>query len=409
MNLAGKNLLIFEEALCGYDGHYYEWIKSVREMHLARGAQVHIFANSTVLPAIQKEIGAVPLFTHNCWDGSYFHSNPLRRYQAIPLHNLRTYWAIAPVLRRFSQIDCILLPKVKIHQLVAWRILLGIHMPQRIQRFAAQLNHSEGTYRPGNPQPVFKGTSHLNARILRSIYTRGGATRICFGSDSDQTSAEYFQLSGVPFAEFTTPRTATRIARRKDAAHPGKLHFLSPGSARHEKGSGLLQAAILRHFDNHPDSQVRFTIQWPVDLKTADGAIISLDRRLLDDPRVTVIQRSTSTEEYSALLGSADCILAPYRWTPYFSRISGAVVEAATAGIPLIYTKGTWLARATERYGAGLAVHDGNVDSLAAAIHEMEREIVNFTRLAAERMEMARKIHSPDAFLETLWGETVQS
>ena len=89
--LKGKRLLICEEALINYKGHFYSWIKAIRKIHLDAGAEVIVAGNVGVNDAIQQEFQIHKSYTHNNWSGIYDYKQSWRRYASVFLHNYRVY------------------------------------------------------------------------------------------------------------------------------------------------------------------------------------------------------------------------------------------------------------------------------------------------------------------------------
>jgi glycosyltransferase involved in cell wall biosynthesis len=252
---------------------------------------------------------------------------------------------------------------------------------------------------------VFKGSSQLIKRVLAAYgpYVEKGL--VCLASDSDQTAKDYELLSGVPFVVFPTPRVSALTAARKEKRDAGKpVVFTSLGPSRHEKGSDLLLAAIKAYLRLPAHPPARFVVQWTSDFADAEGKRIAPDECLVQQPEVDLVRRPLTSEEYDAKLLASDCIVMPYRWDPYFCRISGQAIEAATAGIPVVYTEDTWLERAMKRYGAGLAFRDGDVAHLVEKMAEMARRIDEFQAMAQAQAPVAKEVNSPENFLKCLWG-----
>jgi len=86
------------------------------------------------------------------------------------------------------------------------------------------------------------------------------------------------------------------------------------------------------------------------------------------------------------------------------NRGPGGVVEAATAGMPMLYTADTWNADLVKSHGAGVAVIDGDIDGLAAAILELAERYDDLHNLAMARREGAQAANSSEAFQAKLWG-----
>jgi glycosyltransferase involved in cell wall biosynthesis len=391
--------------LCGYAAHWFEWIRSVKLINEAQGVRVRIAGNKSIDPEVARVLGAVGVLARNSWDLTGSRPSALKRYANILTHNYFLYHNCAQLLEQWGPMDCIQVPVVRIHHLIAWLALTRRYGGRRFQRLVMQVNIPEGRHEKGCALPKFRRSSQLIKRVLRAYGPYVANGMVCLGSDSDQTAKDYEILSGVPFIEFPTPRVSPLIASRTEkrvARQPVVFSCLGP--SRHEKGSDLLLAAVKAYLHLHGHTPARFVVQWTSDFADAAGEMISPDEYLVQHPDVELIRRSLTSEEYDQKLLASDCILLPYRWHSYFCRISGQAVEAATAGIPAVYTEDTWLDRAMKRYGAGLAVRDGDVAHLVEKLAEMARRIDEFQAMAQAQAPIAKRVHSPENFLKCLWG-----
>jgi glycosyltransferase involved in cell wall biosynthesis len=374
-------------------------------MNEAQGVQVRVAANRAIDPDAARALGAEPVLPANSWESSGPTPMALVRYARILRHNFRVYRSCSRLLKRWGTVDCIQAPVVRIHHLIAWLALTRQYGGHRFRRLVMQVNMPEGRHEKGRLEPIFKRSSILIQRVLRAYgpYVANGL--VCLGSDSDQTAKDYETLSGVPFIEFPTPRLAPLQARRsapRDSASP--IVFCCLGPSRHEKGSDLLLAAIEAYLRLPKRIPARFVVQWTGDFTDSAGRTVLPSRWLLEHPDVMLIRRSLPSEEYDRYLLASDCIVLPYRWNAYYCRISGLAVEAATAGIPVIYTEDTWLDRAMKRYGTGLPVRDGDVAHLVEKLVEMAARIEEFQASACARAPLAREVNSRESFLKCLWG-----
>ncbi|MEM7600056.1 MAG: hypothetical protein AAF357_01415 [Verrucomicrobiota bacterium] len=112
-NIAPRTLVVCEEALKDFSGHWFEYSRAVAEMNRAVGVDVKILAHTDVSSEVRQAIDAEPFFTHTNWDGIYYHSQAWRRYLGILKHNFRVYRAVSGYLNRISEpIDCIFAPTV---------------------------------------------------------------------------------------------------------------------------------------------------------------------------------------------------------------------------------------------------------------------------------------------------------
>jgi glycosyltransferase involved in cell wall biosynthesis len=67
------------------------------------------------------------------------------------------------------------------------------------------------------------------------------------------------------------------------------------------------------------------------------------------------------------------------------------VIEAMIHGIPVVATRGTTLASQAEEFGAAVLCDDENVESLVAAIHEVEQKYNLLAAKSRERQTLARE------------------
>jgi hypothetical protein len=403
--LQGKSLGIIEEALCGYTAHWFEWIRSVKLINEAQGVRVRIAGNKGIDPEVSRVLGAEGVLTRNSWESPRPHPSAMKRYTNVLAHNYFVYRNCAQLLQRWGPMDCIQVPVVRIHHLIAWLALTRRYGGRRFQRLVMQVNMPEGRHDKGRSQPVFARSSLLIRQVLRAYGPYVAKGMVCLGSDSDQTAKDYEILSGVPFIEFPTPRVSPHSTNRLEKRVPGApVVFCCLGPSRHEKGSDLLLAAI-KGYLNLPDRPpARFVVQWTNDFTDAAGKTVSPEPWFVQHPDVQLLRGSLTSEEYDRRLLASDCLMLPYRWQSYFCRISGLAIEAATAGIPAVYTEDTWLERAMKRYGAGLSFRDGDVAHLVEKLVETAIRIDEFQAMANAQAPIAKKVHSPENFLKCLWG-----
>jgi glycosyltransferase involved in cell wall biosynthesis len=148
---------------------------------------------------------------------------------------------------------------------------------------------------------------------------------------------------------------------------------------------------------------VSFIVQWNEPIRTEDGTLYAPDPEFSANPRVRLITAPLNSAAYDAALLATDCMVLPYRNASYYARISGVAIEAATAGIPMIYTANSWIADLAEKMGSGISVRDGDVDGLVAALEQLYDEQTAFRTRARQTAAAARAAHSDDSFLAALW------
>ena len=411
-SLAGKRLLVVEEALKDFVGHWYEYVKAVAELSTAAGASVEVVGHTRASDTLRDESGVHPLFPRTLWDGDYRHGLPGWRKLGLPRHNWLVFATMRRFLREHGPFDVTFVPTVVGHHIWAWR-LLSLLYPRRIGRLVLLIRNNAANYAPGSSVPVFNRAAQLLGWGLRSFASDIDAGRVVFATDSARLADEYRALAGLTPVVFPSPRVAppapdhfgAAVARDPDTP----LLFACLGPARFEKGIDVLQDAIARYLADPASPPARFAIQWPGQIVDADGALYPPAPALVASGRVEFLDQPLDSAQYDALLASTDCMVLPYRRSSYFARISGVAVEAVTGGIPVIATGDTWTADLVATSGAGIAVDDGDAAGLAAAMAELARDYPRWRAEAEAARAGAQAAHSGGEFLDKLWGQSVKS
>jgi glycosyltransferase involved in cell wall biosynthesis len=410
VSLKGKRLLICEEALIGYKGHFYSWIKAIRSIHRQAGAEVLVAGSKDIDPSIKEEFGVVPAYSRNSWSGIYDYKQSWRRYLAVFAHNYRLYRETKRLLKSTGPVDCILLPAARIYHLMAWRWLCKKRLGKDFQRVVIFVLTSEAVYNESFTDYSFKRSSGLIKYVLAGFGKEVKAGRVVLAGDSHITCGEYTRLAGVPFRVFPSPAAGLEASGGMQplpasvSKSPSTVpSFVILGVSVIDKGIDLLQEAIVKLLKHHPDLPARFIIQWGTPTINYDGMPVPISDTLRQAPQVTLLEQVLGEEEYKQYLQTADFIVLPYRRKVYFNRLSGVAIEAACAGVPMIVTENTWLSWAVEAFGAGVTVKDDDADDLAEKIMYCLSQWQFLKEKAQERKAVALAMNSTQQYLKCVW------
>lgn len=408
VNLSGKRLLICEEGLINYSGHFYSWVKAIRDINQKAGAEVVVATNNKVLPSIREELGAIPAFSRNSWSDVYNGRGWLGRFLGLFEHNWITYHEVDKVIHDHGPFDGVLLPAVRTYHLLAWRQLLRKHGESGISRLVMFFLTSYAIYDSEYKSFKFARSSRIIQWMINLFEKDVDRKRVILAGDSHVTCAEYQRLTQLPFLVFPSPAAGLSRAGDKSSTASGTLDskgitFVMLGVSYYEKGIDLLQTAILKHFQTNPDSQARFIVQWGIKTVDETGTHISIEGDLRNHPRVELIERMLSDDEYQTYFARADFIVLPYRRSVYFNRISGVAVEAACAGIPMIVTENTWLAWAMQEFGSGVTVCNNDSEDLFKKLQYCcdNKKLLQDAAKASQRV--AEEYNSTQSYLRSQW------
>ncbi|MCF3648447.1 glycosyltransferase [Synoicihabitans lomoniglobus] len=402
MDLSGKKILICEEALIDQKGHFQTWIRAIRQMHLDAGAQVFVAGNEAVVDDVRSDLAVLPIYTVNSWDQKKLGSLPAwRRHFRVFAQNWRIFWQTRKALRAAGPVDALFFTAVRVHHLIGLRLLCMWGLGHRFKKLTCFLLTSQAEYNADFTSFQFPRRSGLIALVLKSFKRLVERGSVILAGDSHITCAEYEKLTNIPMTLFPSPGSDLRYV--KTAPTKGATVFTLLGVSTWDKGIDNFQSSILKFLERNPESQATFVLQWSVPCQRPDGSIVEVSEKLRSDHRVTYLERRLSNEEYATYFRDADFIVLPYRKMTYFNRISGVAVEAAVSGKPMIVTESTWLEWAVNEFGSGIAVPEGGIEELCAAIERCCEERDSILARARERMAVARDYNSSERYLSLLW------
>lgn len=401
--LKGRRLLIAEEGLKTLDGHWFEYDRAVVDANTNVGVEVVVAAHSEVNAAVRDRLGAHPTFACSSWDGVYNSPSSWQRYIGIVLHNRLVLKSARRFVRERGPFDCVFAPTVAIHHIYGWRSFALSELGSSTGRLVLLFRNSIGDFCEGQ-LTQHRAKSIIWRQALRPLRALTKQGRVVLATDSFRLAAEYRQLIGAELTVFPQPQITVRSTRTAPLDPDRPFTFGCLGPARLEKGVDLFEEAALAFLKARPDANARFVLQWTAPIRLADGSELRPLPELLADPRFVLIDQPMDSETYEAALADIDCMVLPYRRSSYHGRISGVAVEAATAGVPAIYTDNTWTADLIGSAGAGIAVQDEDVTGLKRALLDAYDRRAELTVEARARADCAGRAHSLDAFLRCLWG-----
>jgi glycosyltransferase involved in cell wall biosynthesis len=403
----GRRLLVSEEGLINEVGHWYEYCKSVVDIHALCGIQSCVAMHANATDAVRSSIPALPVYSQTSWSGLHLEPNAVKRYFGILSHNYIVYRTMDRVIRENGPFDVIFAPTVTIHHAIGWRGLAAAHAENGFNRLVLLFRNNAGYYIEGSDTPKFRRSAHIFALILKSFSPLINRGVVVLATDSDRLADEYEALCGLRPIVFPSPRVAESSEASPTEGAPKEsatLRFSCLGPARFEKGIDLLQNAIKRVLARRRTDDLSFVLQWNEPIRDSAGNLYEPDPTLLADRRVRFLTEPLSSAQYNSQVVLTDCMVLPYRRSSYFARISGVAVEGATAGAPIIYTRNTWCESLVKDCGAGIGVPDGDIDALAQAIEEMADNYAIYKAKAVAKAAEARRLNSAETFIERLWG-----
>lgn len=398
--------LIVEDALLSRKGHWFEAVTTFYQGFRRLGDQVTVLADAAVEPEIRDSLAAVPILPPSIWHRAGDGSGRATRYSRVLIHPWQTWRTMRRYLEANPAFDAIFVPTMGFHHLPAWVWLIKKTLRNRSTRVLLFFLTLPIRWDPHSGKPVPDGspTSGLFFRLLRWLEPEIKSGKVVLATEVEPLRAALESLSGVPAFLFPQIVIPVRKSQRVLNTSQGGIEMACYGPARAEKGSDVLQQAIIIYRRRFPAGRARFTIHWTEDFVTGDGRAVTKALDLLNDPQVKYLTGYLTHSEYEERLKGTQVMLLPYRLSGYRFRGSRVVIEAVVNGIPAIATRGTALAGMLENFGAGVYCEDGDPESLALAIREMETRFEELRQAAEDRVSAATEEFSVESFRRVFFG-----
>ena len=150
--------------------------------------------------------------------------------------------------------------------------------------------------------------------------------------------------------------------------------------------------------------EMKIVLQWTGDYQLPDGSWIRKDATLENSPLVQYISAFSASDEYYGWLVQTDIMVLPYRKDFYYDRLSRVAIDAALAGMPIVYPAGTWLEWFVENHAAGVSFQPEDSVSLARAIQEAIQKYLGLKAQAEARKQAVSEAFSARTFFNNVGG-----
>ncbi len=395
--------LIVEDALRDRRGHWFEYVRAFRNGLLQLGDDVTVLASKNAESFIQTELAAQPLLPESIWHQKVDGAGVIKRYLRVPAHAFKTWRSVRRALGTNAEYDVIFVPTMSVHHLLGWsRLIKGALRDHPARVLLYFLSTPIQMRSDGTPEWTQSPTTRLMARLLAGLQAEIKSGKVIIGVETRPLQKALSHVAGIPVRYLPQP---VEPMSPDSTAPKSELLFACYGLARHEKGSDVLQSAIARYLEIHPQARVKFAIQWLDDFNDETGRLVTKLAALLKDNRVEYITHHFRDGEYLQRLAQTGVMLLPYRLSSYRLRGSRVLIEAMVNGIPVVATRGTTLAQQAEEFGAMEWCEDENIGSLVAAIEKTEQNYSAMAAKASDRQMSARAHFSTRQFRDLLLSD----
>jgi glycosyltransferase involved in cell wall biosynthesis len=370
------HLIIADHTLKDYQGHSFEYCKSVREIAIAKGWKVTTLGTNQITTQIQKELHATAFFKHD-----FFHHypvNPLAHLFPSRIANaLQSRWNYRQHSNSLFTDLCKILPDCNNSEPIlilfptfSFNDIIGI------TRFAEKLAPSSNTQiamvqhftsKPNLEKDHFP--HRLYTHSLNYLSQSPARNRINLFADSQDLTDEYKSYIDKPFKVLPIPHTQYCSEQPSIKTPSKKLVIGYLGDARTNKGFHLIPEAI-----NHVSTVLgNDAVYWEIQAnirKHQEWQTVLAVNLLKNMPNTTLHHTPLNTNAYHKLMANIDIFMLPYTLENYHSQTSGIFSETRGLGKVSVVTKGTWMAQEITNHGGGILCAPEDSKSLGDALVE---------------------------------------
>jgi glycosyltransferase involved in cell wall biosynthesis len=393
------HVLIVEEGLQTLHGHYFQYLRDLAQAGRRLGHQIDILAHRNASDKIVEGIGANRWLTHSVHNRRPAKS-PISRLKAIVGHNCALHSEVLEWCHQSgNRYDVTIFPSVRIDHLWAIQRLSEAESDCRLGHLLAIMIDSPGL-RCNDGKYLFPRSSYPLKLLLKWISRRRRGDRLIFAAESEAMAKQFKVFCGIDF--LTVPHVTTippEIIWRGagESQVPERIRLGVFGFTRYDKGIDVLHDAI-KVMPARERALLEFVLQWTGDYSLPCGKIITKDHELLESEGVSYIPAFEDSHEYYEWLQKIDAIILPYRKEFYLDRMSRVAVDAALAGLPVVYPRETWLEGFQANYGAGVPFSAGDSVSLAEGILRFKASFREHSAVAIKNISRTRNDFSGEKF-----------
>lgn len=397
-------ILITEEAIQSGKGHWPSYIGDLAGEFRHAGDEVDVLVHREATEAVMAKVGGTRWFSRNCWvdAGSQGKLGGL-------VHNWYFYKETKRWLVSKPGYDWVLSLTMRLQHLLAFAALSRSGVIPKSTRFLLLFVQGFGQYQgPGKPTTFPNGMSNRLAKFaFRRLAPAVRQDRVVLAAETQGMRDELQRFTGLPVSLFPHP-VHNRVNQGAQQEEAGSLKqsiggnqpitVTCPGFGRHEKGTDLLQEAILQWQSRGETGKFHFILQWPEPFEMPGGGCLGADPKLVADSQVELVNENLDAAAYNALLDRSDFVILPYRRDSYHNRLSRVAIEAAGKGIPLIYTAHTWTGEVAELAGGGIRIEEESAEAIVAALAQVAANAPTLVAAARAHTTEVREFHSAASF-----------
>jgi hypothetical protein len=392
--LSCKNLYLIEPDLLNYNGHTYNYVKSIYNESQKSKISFNVLTSINCEDKILSEIPCNVVFQNRPSDIVF--SNLFSRFFIAPIiYNLFLFRGLFKAKKElnFNSDTTLFMSTMQHLHGFALYFFIKLYNPSYAPKLILFLRLSLNRIDLNRKTSTF-----IWYKILFFLFDKiDKKYSIKYVTDSILLKDEFEKYFNIHVEILPIPHI--NISEEKEINYK-KIIFTSMGSARKSKGFGIIVEAITKLKNNPIFHNLYFILQCnhseeDTNIKNMVTLLKSFSLNNLD-----LIEKNLNENDYQKLLNCSDVVLIPYDKAIYHSNTSGIFTEAVGAGKPVIVTKNTWMSYYLDK-ASGIEI-EYNSESLSKAIIKIANDYIDYKIYANFQKNEWIKYHNPNNFFSIL-------
>lgn len=391
-------VLVVEEALKGLHGHWFQYVGDIYGGGREAGHDIEVAVHRDACPEILERFHCHPILGESVF-GEDASGGGLKGLRRMARRNLSLLKELRNHFKRGNLYDAVIATTPRIDHLYAYLALNQLWGGKAFKQIVLIFVESVGSYSEDFSKLHFGKKSLPLKWGMQLTKWLPGSKRITLATESEGLARHFRAFCGLDFhlvPHVTEWVESTNLPQRND----GKLVLGTFGFTRYDKGADVLQAALRILVSEGMPTGCHFVFQWTGDYKLPDGTFVNRDPELEIRTDIEYIGTFTKAEDFPNWLARTNIMILPYRRAFYYDKLSRVAIDAAEAGMPMVYPRGTWFDAFVAEYGAGVPFEPDDAHSLAEALRKVIRDYADLRVLARKRAPITREDFSAKRFFE---------
>ena len=395
------SLFMVEPELIGYNGHLFNYAKSLSNCLVGSSISFKIFVSKNCEPKILKEINSSVVFDE-LPNGNIFNNFIGRFVIAVFRYNFHLFKGLKKISKKENLQNKLLffgtIQHIHLFGLIAWIALSkknnlpkSIILTLRLSIYRYDINRWAASY-------------FWYVIAFRLIGLIKNKCDIFFITDSNKLQEEFAKITKIKIDLLPIPHTINNLEKISLDSIIGNetLTFTSLGSARKPKGFGVLVDAIIELSNDVNFSKFHFLLQsnCAINDDYIQDKIHEIKKKNFEN--VELLEKELSEEEYYLLIQKSNVIVIPYDQAIYYANTSGILTEAISYAKPIIVTNRTWMSDNMPD-GIGITFENKNSNDLAKKIILIAEQYSDFKSNVIQKSTAWNEYHCASNFLRVLF------